>query len=605
MPKFHRLFVVGALLFVAACSSTQAPTAPGGAGGGGGGTGPIPTSFTPDTAHAATATIDAAGGTITATGADGARYTLTVPAGALVVPVDLTVTPLKDVVVDGSSAAWQVGVRLGPTGTQFLAPVQLQVHAPAAAGSAAAVTLVDGSGTVFVPQAAATTGATFSASLWHFSDYLVAPVTDPLLTRAVDAAIAAVHDPATASDVQDLLSLWSTADIEQLTDLVSKLQQALAGAIGSFDDAQQANANPTAGTVYDGLAAYHDAVSTGLSNEVTTLQNSVQRVFATWMRVIDLAYLQAGPDFAKVQTLVDPLAQAVAMAKADPFLVAGGYVIDPVSEAQEIIDHQLALADADCDSARYKTGVMELQDVMGGVKLLGLSSPSTQQLQDDASTCVAPVVTAIEIPANVALAAATYNPGNGDPGSAPQDVQPSTVTMVSSSTTVAPSVATQDSSASVTFKATLVNDSSVAFDLSGTAEATHTPTLTGEVVCAWGGFGSGNPVLLKIHYDHARGPVRLDGQWTASQPSTSGHANASLGGTVEGVDLGMSTASSGTVTGHVPGLGWAPGLPDPTGAAVVVLDLNVGAGYCGGTPMDGSASIGGHVSLQVLPDPQP
>ena len=562
-------------------------------------------SFAPDAAHAATASVGATGGTLTATGSDGARYTLTVPAGALVVPTDLTVTPLKDVVVDGASAAWQVGVSLGPTGTQFLVPVQLQVHAPAAAGSAAAVTLVDASGTVFVPQAAATTGASFSASLLHFSDYLVAPATGALLNRAVDAAIAGVHDPATAGDVQDLLALWSAASSQHLADLMSRLEQAIAAAASSFDDAQQANDQPTARTVYDGLAAYQGAVSTGLSNEVATLQNSVQRVFATWMRVIDLAYLQAGPDFTKLHALVAPLAQAVAMSKRYSFLLQSGGVIDPASEAQKIVDDQLTIADGDCNNARFKSGVMELQDLIGGVQLLGLSSPSVGLLQDDASTCVAPVVTAIEIPANVALAAADYNPGNGDPGSALQDVQPSTVTMVSGSTNLAPSVAAQDSSSSINFKATVVNDSSVAFAVSGMADATHTPALTTEVVCAWGGFGSGNPVLLKIHYDHARAPVRLEGQWTVSSPTTSGHAHASISGSVEGVDLGMASGSQGTVTGHVPGSGWTPGLPDPKGAAVVVLSLDVGAGYCGGTPIDGSASIGGQVSLQVLPDPQP
>lgn len=605
MSRIHRLIVIGALLFVAACSSTQAPSAPGGGGGGSGsGSGPIPMSFTPDTAHASHASIDAAGGTITATGADGTTYTLTVPAGALVIATDLSLTPLKDVVVDGSSAGWQIGVQLGPSGTQFLQAVTLDIHTASSASSQAAVTLVDSSGTVYVPESSPTSGASFSADLWHFSDYLVAPVTDSLLGRAVDAAIAAVQTPAASTDLQDLMRLWAVADSRQFTDAVTRLDQAIAAAIASFADDQQGNASPTAGTLYDGLAAYHDAVSTGRTNDVSTLQQNVQHVFGTWMRVIDLQYLQSGGNFATLQALVAPLSQAIAIAAANPFILAGGYVIDPTTEAQKIIDSQLSLADQDCDNARFATGVTELQDIMGGVKLLGLTTPSETQLQNDAATCVPPVVTGIEIVSNTARATSDYNPNNGQPGDVQNDVEPASPLLVAGSTHIAASAATQDASIQIDFGAALSGTDTATFDVSGTAQATH-PVST-ELSCAYGAFGSGGSDIIRIDFDHARAPMKVAAQWTAVAPSAGGYANASVSGSVLGTDLGMSAGGSGTATASYPGLGWAPGLPDPSDSVSVVLGLSVGAGDCRGiVTQDGSASASGHVVVQIMPDPQP
>ncbi len=601
MSKFRRLFVVAALLFVAACSSTKAPTAPGGGGGGGGtGTGPIPLSFTPDAAHAASATVDAAGGTVTATGADGAAYTLKVPAGAVVGPTDLTVTPLENVAVDGSSAAWQVGVRLEPTGTQFLEAVTLEVHPPASAPVKAAVTLVNANGTVFVPESSSTAGATFSASLWHFSDYLVAPVTDSLLNRAVDAAIGAVHDPALSTDVQDLIGLWGAARSQQLTQAVDRLDQAIAAAIASFEDAQQGNASPTAGTLYDGLAAYHDAVSTGRTNDVSTLQQDVQHVFGTWMRVIDLAYLQTGPDFAKLQSLVGPLAQAIAIAAANPFILQGGSVIDPTSEAQKVIDTQLALADADCDNARFSSGAMELQDLIGGVQLLGLASPSVQQLQDDAASCVPPVVTGFEAPANTAFALADYVP-NGKAGTSQQDHQPANAIQGAINLSIHAAASTSESDGVMGLTGVLGGSNDATLSLDGTADAAV--AATGDSSCGAGQYGSGGSDQIFVNYDHARGPALVKVTWTGSTTS-SGQANASLLGRVEATNV-WGTSPSGSVDVHVSGLGWSPAVPDPKGAVAVVIDGRVGAGACSSPAQTGSASVSGQLTIQVLPDPQP
>jgi hypothetical protein len=596
MSKIRRLLVVAALLLTAACSHAPAPTAPGGNSGGGGGA--IPTSFTADSAYAAHATVDGTGGTITATGADGARYVLTVPAGALAIPTDLTVTPLEDVRVDGHTAAWQVGVELGPSGTQFLDAVTLHVVPPASAPTASAITQVDGSGTVFVPVASPAAAASFDASLWHFSDYLVTSVTDDRLTRAADAAIAAVHDPATAEDIQKLAHLLVAAKAALLTDVATRLQQALTAAIASFDQWQQNNASPTAGTVLGGLIAYQVVGSTGLSNEVGTLQNGAQSAFATWMRVLDLAYLKA-TGFADLQALVPPFGQAIAMTHAYPFLLQSGGVLDPSGDAQKIIDEQLVIADADCNNARFTTGLMELQDLIGGVHLLGVTSPSAQQLQDDASTCVAPQVTGIELPADFvgAHATTTYS---SKAGTVVDDLEPPSAQVAGAASAQA-SASTVDASSDASLVATATGNS-VTFSASGSADATVNGTS--DAGCSYANLGTSTTQLLRIDYDHARGPILLTVDYTGGAGSTSGTANATIRGVVGGSNLWASGPGKGSLTVHLGGLGWVPGQPDPSSSVSVDLELNVGAGVCAGFWKAGSASMGATVTVQVQPDPQ-
>lgn len=88
---------------------------------------PIMVAARPDAGRAATASIGAAGGTVTATGADGTRYTLTVPPDALVHTEAITLTPAAD--IDGMPFA-ATGVRavsIGPEGLQFIEPATLTI----------------------------------------------------------------------------------------------------------------------------------------------------------------------------------------------------------------------------------------------------------------------------------------------------------------------------------------------------------------------------------------------------------------------------------------------------------------------------------------------
>jgi hypothetical protein len=80
-----------------------------------------------DTAHAATQRM--AQGTLIATGADGTKYTLTLPAGALASSQDITMTPVT--AVAGNPLGGLVGaVKLEPEGIQLLKAATLTIEPP-------------------------------------------------------------------------------------------------------------------------------------------------------------------------------------------------------------------------------------------------------------------------------------------------------------------------------------------------------------------------------------------------------------------------------------------------------------------------------------------
>ncbi len=90
---------------------------------------PIPVSLTLDQSHASSAIIGPEGGTLAATGADGTRYTLEIPAKALVEDVEIGLVPITS--MDG--IPWKneglIGaVQLEPDGQMFYSYVNLTIQ---------------------------------------------------------------------------------------------------------------------------------------------------------------------------------------------------------------------------------------------------------------------------------------------------------------------------------------------------------------------------------------------------------------------------------------------------------------------------------------------
>lgn len=114
-------------------------TGPGTGAGTGSGTGsaaiavdasPLRATPSADTARTFTQLVPLAGGTLSATGADGAVYTLTVPANALNEPTEISLTPLASLAVEGLASDAAYGVQLGPDGAQFSNYVTLAITPP-------------------------------------------------------------------------------------------------------------------------------------------------------------------------------------------------------------------------------------------------------------------------------------------------------------------------------------------------------------------------------------------------------------------------------------------------------------------------------------------
>jgi hypothetical protein len=80
---------------------------------------PIDLTVTPETGNTVTATIAATGGEMTATGADGTVYTLTIPDDALLMDTEISMTPVASVQGLPTSGEQTHAVQLGPDGLQL------------------------------------------------------------------------------------------------------------------------------------------------------------------------------------------------------------------------------------------------------------------------------------------------------------------------------------------------------------------------------------------------------------------------------------------------------------------------------------------------------
>ena len=92
---------------------------------------PLSVAISPDTTTAATGLIGPTGGTLSATGADGTKFTLTVPADALAGPAQVTMTPIASIARLPGHSSLVAGVVLAPEGLQLDHPASLDIQSSA------------------------------------------------------------------------------------------------------------------------------------------------------------------------------------------------------------------------------------------------------------------------------------------------------------------------------------------------------------------------------------------------------------------------------------------------------------------------------------------
>jgi Tol biopolymer transport system component len=150
-----------------------------------------------ETAAARGSTIGAAGGTISATGANGAVYTLVLPAGAVGGDTAIALYPVTSLVTLPKGASVKAGVQLSPDGLRLRAPATLTIGLPAGTDAGKQGALAWAGDAVDVHRyPSITTGRSVVMTIVHFSGY----ADTELFNEEVKATAANAH-------LEDLLLL--------------------------------------------------------------------------------------------------------------------------------------------------------------------------------------------------------------------------------------------------------------------------------------------------------------------------------------------------------------------------------------------------------------
>jgi hypothetical protein len=261
-----------ALVLLAAC------------GGGGGDDGGDATPASPsgavtlESSRTVRTTLGAAGGSLSATAADGRRYTLTVPPGALTASTEITATPVASMGDAPLAAGTRAAVRFGPAGLRFAMPARLRIEGAATtagAGKRLVGFVRDDAGTAMNLQPPALAGAALELQVPHFSDVGVSEATPQ------EIALVPIVTPASVAD-----EIFETA-ARELPPLSSGLQ-----------------------AVADVFAAIHDRIVSRELDDATRAGTPEARLvaataFGIWDRAIELAMADPAQYAAVVALLGD------------------------------------------------------------------------------------------------------------------------------------------------------------------------------------------------------------------------------------------------------------------------------------------------------------
>ena len=126
----------------------------------------------PDNSRGVSADIEPGGGALSATAADGTRFTLTLPEGALLSTERVTMTPLVSIGDFPLSGGLVGGVQLGPEGLSLLKPATLRIDPPVAVPDERRTGFAyRGEGDEFHLYPSAGDGSAITLELTHFSGY--------------------------------------------------------------------------------------------------------------------------------------------------------------------------------------------------------------------------------------------------------------------------------------------------------------------------------------------------------------------------------------------------------------------------------------------------
>ncbi len=174
-----------------------------------------------DAGGAVSQTISPNGGVITQA-RNGVSYELSIPAGALVTPTRITMTPVSANRQLPASGTFVAGMRFEPTGTTFLKPLTLKVitHVTVPTGQSVVGYMANDTGAVTALEVGTRTGDTLTLSVRHFSVggwgtfvpsiLQTVPILSDSTTDGFRSQLAALdaNSSATASDYATLYTAW-------------------------------------------------------------------------------------------------------------------------------------------------------------------------------------------------------------------------------------------------------------------------------------------------------------------------------------------------------------------------------------------------------------
>jgi hypothetical protein len=174
---------------------------------------PASVDITLEESTAAKGTIGPDGGSLEAVDGNGTRYTLTVPEGALLSPVEITMTPIAGAEGEAIGDTFRAGVALQPEGLHFLKMVAIEITGDVVQEGAIGFS-AEGGGQDFHLTPASHAGRSLVIPTSHFSiigfskEEIIAQFTQ-VVPANVDAQILNILSLAGDDDILDVLANWA------------------------------------------------------------------------------------------------------------------------------------------------------------------------------------------------------------------------------------------------------------------------------------------------------------------------------------------------------------------------------------------------------------
>ncbi len=192
-----------------------------------------------DKSLAVSAGISTTGGSLTAQAADGTKFTLTFPEGALQNEETITLTPVSGIEGLPFSGGLVGGVQMAPEGLRLFQPATLTIESPKTVAAQGFETVAfgynqDGKGVYLDPSTIS--GNTLSLEVWHFSGAAAAQATPTEVQTQQQQNVPSNAEDAFTQRVQEYIGLERQNALmrEQDPNFQDKMSEFLREAYDSF-----------------------------------------------------------------------------------------------------------------------------------------------------------------------------------------------------------------------------------------------------------------------------------------------------------------------------------------------------------------------------------